>query len=296
MKVTLINSINTASPSKTEIEKFDQVSSLLKELDRMVGLIEVKEMVFEIYALAQIHKKRVQEKLKTNNVSWHMVFKGNPGTGKTTVARIIGKLFKEIGILTKGHLIEVERADLVGEYIGHTALKTREQLKKALGGVLFIDEAYSLARGGDKDFGREAIDVVVKGAEDYRDNLVIILAGYYDEMNYLLEQNPGLKSRFPIEITFPDYTDEELFFIAEKFLEDWEYLFSSEAAFYLKYKLKHLDQSKKSSGNARLIRNIIEKAIRRQAVRLLGKSKVTKEDLLVLEKEDLEKAILALNL
>ncbi|GAV23634.1 stage V sporulation protein K [Carboxydothermus pertinax] len=302
MRVTLINSVNIIATKKEEATKIpemdglDSISEILQELNRMVGLAEVKEMVLEMYALAQIHKKRIQEKLKTNNLSWHMVFKGNPGTGKTTVARIIGKLFKEIGFLAKGHLVEVERADLVGEYIGHTALKTREQIKKALGGILFVDEAYSLARGGEKDFGREAIDVLVKGAEDYRENLIIILAGYYSEMNHLIEQNPGLKSRFPIEITFPDYTDEELFLIAEKFLEDWEYQLSADAAYFLRYKLKYLDQTTKSSGNARLIRNIIEKSIRRQAVRLLGKSKVTKNDLLFLEKEDVEKAIWGLNL
>jgi len=302
MRVTLINSVNVINTKKEdaqklpEIDSLQSVSEILHELNRMVGLDEVKEMVLEIYALAQIYKKRVQEKLKTNNISWHMVFKGNPGTGKTTVARIIGKLFKEIGLLSKGHLVEVERADLVGEYIGHTALKTREQIKKAMGGILFVDEAYSLARGGEKDFGREAIDVIVKASEDYRENLIIILAGYFDEMNYLLEQNPGLKSRFPIAITFPDYNDEQLFLIAQKFLEDWEYQLSPEALFYLKQILKYLDQNKKSIGNARLIRNIIEKAIRRQAVRLLRKTKVTKEDLLYLEKEDFEKAFWGLNL
>ena len=302
MRVTLINSVSVLNTKKeetqklTEFENLESVSEILTELNRMIGLTDVKEMVVEMYALAQIFKKRVQEKLKTNNISWHMIFKGNPGTGKTTVARIIGRLFKEIGLLSKGHMVEVERADLVGEYIGHTALKTREQIKKAVGGILFVDEAYSLARGGEKDFGREAIDVIVKASEDYRDNLIIILAGYFEEMNYLLEQNPGLKSRFPIEITFPDYSEEELFQIAEKFMEDWEYRFSPEASFYLKHKLNLLDKNKKSSGNARLVRNIIEKAIRRQAVRLLGKNKVTKDDLLLLEKEDLEKAFYGLNL
>jgi len=302
MRVTLINSVSVLNTKKeetqklTEFENLESVSEILTELNRMIGLTDVKEMVVEMYALAQIFKKRVQEKLKTNNISWHMIFKGNPGTGKTTVARIIGRLFKEIGLLSKGHMVEVERADLVGEYIGHTALKTREQIKKAVGGILFVDEAYSLARGGEKDFGREAIDVIVKASEDYRDNLIIILAGYFEEMNYLLEQNPGLKSRFPIEITFPDYSEEELFQIAEKFMEDWEYRFTPEASFYLKHKLNLLDKNKKSSGTARLVRNIIEKAIRRQAVRLLGKNKVTKDDLLLLEKEDLEKAFYGLNL
>jgi len=138
-----------------------RIEDILHELDQLVGLSEVKKMVREIYAFIEIQRRREQENLKTEPLVLHMIFKGNPGTGKTTVARIMSKFFCEIGILTRGHLIEVERADLVGEYIGHTAQKTREQLKKAYGGILFIDEAYSLARGGEKDFGKESIDVLV---------------------------------------------------------------------------------------------------------------------------------------
>ncbi|MBP2655300.1 MAG: spoVK [Firmicutes bacterium] len=139
-----------------------RIEGAIRELDGLVGLAEVKKLVREIYAFVQIQKYRQKEKLLTEPLVLHMVFKGNPGTGKTTVARIIGRIFREMGVLSRGHLIEVERADMVGEYIGHTALKTREQLKKAYGGILFIDEAYSLARGGEKDFGKEAIDCMVK--------------------------------------------------------------------------------------------------------------------------------------
>lgn len=138
-----------------------RIEEILYELDHLIGLSEVKNLVREIYAFIEIQRRRVQEKLNTEPLVLHMIFKGNPGTGKTTVARLLGQIFREIGILQRGHLIEVERADLVGEYIGHTAQKTREQLKKAYGGILFIDEAYSLARGGEKDFGKESIDVLV---------------------------------------------------------------------------------------------------------------------------------------
>ena len=139
-----------------------RIDSILHELDSLIGLTEVKKLVREIYAFIEIQKRREQERLNTEPMVLHMIFKGNPGTGKTTVARIMGRVFREMGVLSRGHLIEVERADLVGEYIGHTAQKTREQLKKAYGGILFIDEAYSLARGGEKDFGKEAIDCMVK--------------------------------------------------------------------------------------------------------------------------------------
>jgi len=159
----------------------------------------------------------------------HMIFKGNPGTGKTTVARILGKAFVSIGLLTKGHLIEVERADLVGEYIGQTAQKTRKMIDEALGGILFIDEAYSLARGGERDFGKEAIDTLVKAMEDNKDDMILILAGYKDEMEYFLRTNPGLKSRFPIHLEFADYKIGELMQIAAKMVEERQYILTSGA-------------------------------------------------------------------
>lgn len=212
--------------------------------------------------------------------------KGNPGTGKTTVARIVGKLFKEIGVLEKGHIVEVERADLVGEYIGHTAQRTKEQIKKAVGGVLFIDEAYSLARGGEKDFGKEAIDTLVKAMEDYKTSLVLILAGYPDEMARFLRSNPGLRSRFPFHIDFPDYAPDELIRIAEIMLRNREYALSLRA----RRKLLTLVQNRRvDTGNARWVRNLIERAIRRHAVRILsGSVPATRELLMTIEPDDIQ--------
>ena len=219
-----------------------------------------------------------------------MMFKGNPGTGKTTVARLIGKLFHKMNVLSKGHLIEAERADLVGEYIGHTAQKTRDLVKKALGGILFIDEAYSLGRGGEKDFGKEAIDTLVKHMEDRQHEFILILAGYSREMDYFLSLNPGLLSRFPLVIDFPDYTTDQLMEIAFLMLEDREYAISRDAERKLRQHLVLLRslQSPISFSNGRYIRNVLEKAIRAQAMRLLHEDSYEKIDLMTLRSQDFQ--------
>lgn len=263
------------------------IDDIISEIDSLVGLNSVKSLLLEIRAYIEIQKKRKKENLLIEPMTLHMIFKGNPGTGKTTIARIIGNLFKEIGVLEKGHLIEVERADLVGEYIGHTAHKTRAQIRKALGGILFIDEAYSLARGGEKDFGKEAIDTMVKNMEENKDNLIIILAGYKSEMNWFLETNPGLRSRFPIHIDFPDYDIPELLKIAEIMLNKRQYQFTEEAKLELEgYLQNDVLKDHLNNGNARLIRNIIEKAIRQQALRLINNSSPTRNELIILDKSD----------
>jgi stage V sporulation protein K len=268
-----------------------RVQEIFKELDTLVGLKEVKKVIFEVQAFVEIQRRRAKEKLAAEPTVLHAVFKGNPGTGKTTVARIVAKLYKEIGVLQKGHLVEVERADLVGEYIGHTAQKTREQLKKALGGVLFIDEAYSLARGGEKDFGKEAIDVLVKAMEDHKDNLILILAGYREEMDWFLRTNPGLRSRFPLHIDFPDYKIEELIEIANLMVKARQYQLTKDAQITLERILRsHVLTGHEYAGNARYVRNLIEAAMRQQAVRLIGKEKTTREDLMTLETLDIIKA------
>lgn len=261
---------------------------VLRQLDRLIGLKHVKDFVYEIYAWLYITKKRQEMGLKATQQSLHMVFKGNPGTGKTTVARILAKLFQEMGVLSKGHLVEVERGDLVGEYIGHTAQKTKEIVKKSLGGILFIDEAYSLARGGDKDFGKEAIDCLVKAMEDYRSDFILILAGYPQEMEYFLASNPGLPSRFPIQLEFPNYTLDELMAIAKIMVEDREYQLSQLAEQKLKLQIQQqMKANQYQFSNARFVRNLIEKAIREHAVRLLHYPNSSKTDLMTLSSQDL---------
>lgn len=279
---------NEKSKKENDLINKKRVESILAELDNMVGLEMVKDLIKELRAFIEIQRRRQQEGLIKVSTVLHMIFKGNPGTGKSTVARLMGRLLKELNILSQGHLIEVERADLVGEYIGHTAHKAREQLKKAVGGILFIDEAYSLARGGEKDFGREAIDVLVKGMEDYRDNLVIILAGYKDEMDYFLQTNPGLRSRFSVQLEFPDYTVPELLAIAKSMADDRQYVLSQNAIEMLRnFLIREVFFGHRHNGNARMIRNIIEKAIRRQALRLINKSSLTRQELMIIEKQDL---------
>ncbi|MDI6893265.1 MAG: AAA family ATPase [Bacillota bacterium] len=264
------------------------LEAIWRELDSLVGLRDIKDLIREIYAFAEIQKRRQQENLAAEPPVLHMIFRGNPGTGKTTVARIVGRMFKEMGILSKGHLVEVERADLVGEYIGHTAQKTREQIKRALGGVLFVDEAYSLARGGEKDFGKESIDVLVKAMEDHRDNLIVILAGYRHEMDHFVRTNPGLRSRFPIHMDFPDYSLEELVAIAEQMVRQRQYVLSPAARARLERTLGgRLQSGEGATGNARLVRNLVEKGIRRQAVRLVTAGKFTRDDLVLLTEQDL---------
>jgi len=260
----------------------------MEELEKMIGLSQAKKVIYEIYALLRVNNERVKQKLKMEQQVYHMVFKGNPGTGKTTVARIFGRIFKEMGILSKGHLVEVERADLVGEFIGHTAQKTRDLIKKALGGVLFIDEAYSLARGGEKDFGKEAIDCLTKSLEDFGNDYICILAGYPDEMDAFLDLNPGLPSRFPIQLHFADYLLEELLQIAEVIAKNKEYRFSPLAKEKLKQHLFKLinDPFTENFSNARYVRNKIEQAIRKQAIRLLSISEPTREELMLLMPED----------
>ena len=259
------------------------------ELKTLVGMEEMKRTIKEIYAWIYINKQREARGLKTGKQALHMMFKGNPGTGKTTVARLIGKLFQKMNVLSKGHLIEAERADLVGEYIGHTAQKTRDLIKKAIGGILFIDEAYSLGRGGEKDFGKEAIDTLVKHMEDRQHDFVLILAGYSREMDYFLSLNPGLHSRFPLVIDFPDYTIDQLMEIADRMLMEREYVLSRDGERKLREHLIILRSVRGpvSFSNGRYIRNVLEKSIRTQAMRLLMEDSYERNDLLTLTSQDL---------
>lgn len=241
------------------------------ELDSIVGLKEVKEYIYSLEEYYGVQKRRREAGLKAGEVSKHMIFTGNPGTGKTTIARIVSKYLKAIGVLSGGQLVEVSRADLVGRYVGHTAPLVNQVIKSALGGVLFIDEAYSLYRGGEDSFGLEAIDTLVKGIEDNRDDLIVILAGYSKEMEEFLESNSGLKSRFPNIIDFPDYTGKELLEIAKITAKSKGYVIDEKA---LKPLLSYFEKVQatraKDAGNGRLVRNKIEEAILNQSRRLVA--------------------------
>jgi len=242
-----------------------------RELDSIVGLKEIKDYILSLEDNYKIQLRRRKEGMKTASVSMHMIFTGNPGTGKTTIARLVSRYLKAIGVLSGGQLIEVSRADLVGRYVGHTAPLTRSVIESALGGVLFIDEAYSLYRGEDDSFGLEAIDTLVKGIEDNRDNLVVILAGYSREMREFLTSNSGLKSRFPNIIEFPDYTGEELLEIAKINAAQRGYRFAEgvEEAL-LEFFVRTQAKNSRESGNGRLARNELEQAIVNQSRRLVA--------------------------
>jgi SpoVK/Ycf46/Vps4 family AAA+-type ATPase len=246
-----------------------------RELQDVIGLEEVKQYVLSLEDNLKIQKLREEAGFKAATISMHMIFTGNPGTGKTTIARIVAKYLKAIGVLSEGQLREVSRTDLVGQYVGHTAKQTSEVIKSAIGGVLFIDEAYALSRDKHDPFGQEAIDALVKGIEDNRDNLVVILAGYKDEMKEFLKTNPGLKSRFPNIIDFKDYTPEEMYEISLVTAKSKGYRISEDcreplARLYDKRQVK----GKSDSGNGRLVRNIIEAAILNHSKRLLSGDKV----------------------
>ncbi|MBQ6478781.1 MAG: AAA family ATPase [Erysipelotrichaceae bacterium] len=241
-----------------------------KELDDIVGLDFVKNYLLSLENLIKINQIRKQKGLKTNEISKHMIFTGNPGTGKTTIARLVSRMMKACGILKQGQLVEVTRADLVGKYVGHTAPLTMSVIQSALGGVLFIDEAYSLYRGKDDSFGLEAIDTLVKAMEDHRDDLIVILAGYTKEMKEFLEANSGLKSRFANIIEFSDYTGEELMLIAKSIAKGKDYVIADDVLRPLQdYFTLIQAKGDPNSGNGRLARNLVEDAILNQSKRLL---------------------------
>ncbi len=264
-----------------------------QELEELIGLAAVKEEVKSLANFVRVQKQRQEKGLKTPKMSYHLVFTGSPGTGKTTVARIVARIYKDLGILKKGHTVETDRSGLVAEYVGQTAIKTNAVVDSALNGVLFIDEAYALVPegGSNSDYGQEAISTLLKRMEDDRDKLVVIIAGYTNEMKRFIDSNPGLRSRFNRYIKFPDYTPEELVDIFHMYMRKNEYTISKDADKLLREKLEYAVAHKdRNFGNARYVRNVFEKTIQRQADRLSKRSGLSEQQLMELSMEDLEKA------
>lgn len=251
------------------LDKANELDRLLEELDELVGLEAVKEEVRSLTNLIKVRALRKKHGLPLMDMSYHMVFTGNPGTGKTTVARLIAGIYKELGLLSKGNLIETDRAGLVAGYVGQTALKVKEVVDKAIGGVLFIDEAYALANQYSNDFGDEAIETLVKLMEDHRDDLVVIVAGYTEEMNNFLKSNTGLTSRFNKFITFDDYSDSELIQILESMAHKAGFILEQEAVDKCCEMVSNMtDKERADFGNARGIRNLFERIVVNQANRI----------------------------
>ena len=273
---------------ETQVEKPD-FDELMSQLEELVGLEDVKKDIKNLVNLMKVRKLREANDLPVPPMSLHMVFMGNPGTGKTTVARIVSGLYAAIGVLQKGQLVEVDRSGLVAGYVGQTALKTQEVIKKAIGGVLFIDEAYSLSSGGENDFGREAIETILKAMEDHRNELIVIVAGYTGPMEKFLSSNPGLESRFNKYFFFPDYNGEQLMAIFRIQCEKNSYKLTPEAEEAAVKLFTELYENRSDNfGNGRDVRNCFEDMIVRQSNRVAQMEAPTKDDLMAVLPEDLE--------
>lgn len=274
--------------SDVNLQNTDEVEKILEELNGLVGLTSVKSDVAALVDLIRVQKMREGKGMKSADISKHMVFFGNPGTGKTTVARMLSKIYKGLGVLAQGQLVEVDRGGLVCGYVGQTAIKTQEVIDKSMDGVLFIDEAYTLNVGkGENDFGQEAVDTLLKAMEDNRDRLIVIVAGYTGPMEQFIESNPGLKSRFNKYIRFDDYTPDELIQILEGMCKGKDYTMSPEAreAAY-QYFVKRVESKAEDFANAREARNFLEKAITNHATRVVKIKNPDKSVLSTLEVED----------
>jgi len=275
-----------ATAVEPELPAARPIEELLAELDALVGLDEVKADVRRLTSLLRIQQLRHERGMPTIETSHHLVFTGNPGTGKTTVARLLSQILRTLGVVSKGHLVETDRSHLVAGYVGQTATRTREVMESALGGTLLIDEAYALARGSEQDFGREAIDTIVKFMEDHRDDLAVIAAGYPEEMATLIDANPGLESRFTRTIHFPDYTTAELVAIFRSMGDANRYQLDADATGRLTA-LIDAEPRGRGFGNARFVRNVFESAIGHQAERLAAVEHPTDEQLTTLTGDDI---------
>lgn len=282
----------STTPSVKKTIPHHQKLSAKKELDALIGLESVKKEVGSLVNYIKVQQMREERGMRITPVSYHCVFTGNPGTGKTTVARIVSEIYKDLGILKKGHLVETDRSGLVAEYVGQTAVKTNKIIDSALDGILFIDEAYSLVDGGNSDYGKEAIATLLKRMEDDRDRLVVILAGYTNDMRRFIDSNPGLQSRFNRYIEFPDYSADELHQIFLSSANKYEYKLTEEADSFLKKSLETVVANKdKNFGNGRFVRNLFEKVVENQANRLSSIAQVSSDSLVTIEKEDIEKSL-----
>lgn len=296
----IINAINTVSKENDNMEHAavstpdndKTLDELLQELDSLVGLEKVKKDVHSLLNFIKVAKIRKKKGLKVPTISYHLVFTGNPGTGKTTIARLIAQLYYKMGILAKGQLVETDRSALVAGYLGQTAIKTQKVIQEALGGVLFIDEAYALVGEGEDSYGKEAIETLLKGMEDHRDDLVVIVAGYDELMHNFIDSNPGLRSRFNKFFHFPDYVGEDLLKIFERFCSNNGYCISDEVAMKLLEQFRNMYENRQEHfGNARTVRNMFETAICCQADRIASLPEMSEEDLIVLTDSDIQQAV-----
>lgn len=284
----------TAQPAAEEAAEEEtppeKINDLKAELNELIGLEGVKKEVNNLINTVSVYNLRRQQGLKTVDMSLHMVFSGNPGTGKTMIARLMARIYKSLGILSKGHLVEVDRSRLVAGYVGQTATKTHEAIEKAMGGVLFIDEAYMLSSKSENDFGQEAIDTILKAMEDHREDLVVIVAGYDDLMDEFIHSNPGLESRFNRYMHFEDYSTEEMLAILDLQLKKGEYQLTEDARAAAKDYILAANTSAKAFGNARGVRNLFERLLVAQANRLADGSDLTREDLMTITADDVADA------
>ena len=275
---------------QAEEEPPENIDDLKKELEGYIGLSGIKKEVQSLINLVTVQKLRRENDLPVEDLSLHMVFSGNPGTGKTMIARLMSRIYKSLGILSKGQLVEVDRGGLVAGYVGQTAIKTGEVIQKARGGVLFVDEAYALTDHGETDYGQEAVDTLLKAMEDMRDDLIVIVAGYTELMETFVHSNPGLESRFNRFMHFPDYTVEEMIAIFDMRCQKSGYELDESARDLLKGLLALFSLDTKGFGNARGVRNLFERAVSAQANRLAALASVTRRELMLLTAEDLRAA------
>jgi SpoVK/Ycf46/Vps4 family AAA+-type ATPase len=279
-----------APPAQTEAEAQppEDIAVLKEELNGYIGLASIKKEVGNLINMVTVYKMRKAHDLPTLDMSLHMVFSGNPGTGKTMIARLMARVYHSLGILSKGHLVEVDRSGLVAGYVGQTAIKTGDAVKKALGGVLFIDEAYALNGGGENDFGQEAIDTLLKAMEDHRDDMVVIVAGYDGLMDMFIHSNPGLESRFNRYLHFDDYSLDEMMRIFESQCRKNQYTLGEDVKEAVKALIEEANTNSISFGNARGVRNVFERVLVQQANRLSTLENPTRDDLMAITTADVD--------